>query len=343
METRDLIRELSTLGGPSGFEEPAAKRIAEILAPLADEVKTDVMGNVIAVKRCGVSGAKRLMLEAHMDEIGLIVTGYDKGFLRFSTLGGLDNRMLPALEVRVLADEKTYYGVIDTMPPHVLTADEMDKAFAADKLRINVGLSEEAAKASIPLGTPVVFASGCTELGESRLCGKSLDDRACVAIIIKALEAVQNDKLDMDLILMVSTQEEVGGRGATTGTFAMEPDYAVAVDVTHAETPDAKKGETLRMCGGPAIGVGPNMNHNITNALIGLAKEKNWPYQIEVMRGSSGTDGWEIQVSREGVSTAVVSLPLRYMHTPVEVIDLEDAEGIIRLLAELVRRAGEVL
>ena len=342
METRELICELATLGAPSGFEEPAAKRIAEILAPLADEVKTDVMGNVIAVKRCGNPKARRLMLEAHMDEIGLIVTGYDKGFLRFETLGGMDPKMLPALEVRVLA-EKPCYGVIDSMPPHVLSAADMEKAFPADKLRINVGLSEEEAKARIPLGTPVVFASGCTELGATRLCGKSLDDRACVAILIKALEAVQNDKLDMDVILLVSTQEEVGGRGATTGAFAMEPDYAVAVDVTHGETPDAKKSETLKMCGGAAIGVGPNMNHNITNALIGIAKENDWPYQIEVMRGSSGTDGWEIQVSREGVSTAVVSLPLRYMHTPVEVVDLEDVENIIRLLAELVRRAGEVL
>ena len=282
METKELIRELSALGGPSGFEAPAAARIAELLRPLADEVKTDRMGNVIAVKSCGTPNARRLMLEAHMDEIGLIVTGYDKGFLRFATLGGVDPRMLPALEVRVLADEPCY-GVIDTMPPHVLSAEEMDKAFAADKLRINVGMAEDEAKARIPLGTPVVFATGCTELGETRLCGKSLDDRACVAILIKTLEAVQNDKLDMDL------------------------------------------------------------NHNITNALIGIAKENNWPYQIEVMRGSSGTDGWEIQISREGVSTAVVSLPLRYMHTPVEVIDVEDAENIIRLLAELVRKAGEVL
>ena len=342
MDTKELIRELSSLAGPSGFEEPAAARIAELLRPLADEVRTDRMGNVIAVKRCGTPCAKRLMLEAHMDEIGLIVTGYDKGFLRFATLGGVDPRMLPALEVRVLADQ-TYYGLIDTMPPHVLTAAEMDKAFDAEKLRINVGMSEEEAAKKIPLGTPVVFASGCTELGQTRLCGKSLDDRACVAIVIKTLEAVQDEKLDMDLLLLISTQEEVGGRGATTGTFAMEPDYAVAVDVTFGESPDARKSETMTMCGGPAIAVGPNMNHNITNALIGISKEKNWPYQIEVIRGSSGTDGWEIQVSREGVSTAVVSLPLRYMHTPVEVIDVEDAENIVRLLSELVRRAGEVL
>lgn len=342
MDTKELIRELADIGAPSGFEEPATARIAQLLEPLADEVKTDRMGNVIAVRRCGNPGAKRLMLEAHMDEIGLIVTGYDKGFLRFASLGGVDSRMLPALEVCVLAGDGIY-GVIDTMPPHVLSAEEMDKSFAADKLRINVGMTEEEVKEKIPLGTPVSFASVCTELGQTRLCGKSLDDRACVAILIKTLEAVQNEKLDMDLILLVSTQEEVGGRGATTGTFAMDPDYAVAVDVTHAHTPDAKKSETLDICGGAAIGVGPNMNHNITNALINISKENNWPYQIEVMRGSSGTDGWEIQVSREGVSTAVVSLPLRYMHTPVEVIDVEDAESIIRLLAELVCKAGEVL
>ena len=342
MDTIELIRELSSIGAPSGFEENAASRIGQLLQPLADEVRTDRMGNVIAIRRCGIPGAKRLMLEAHMDEIGLIVTGYDKGFLRFASLGGVDPRMLPALEVRVLADE-ICYGVIDTMPPHILSIEEMDKAFDADKLRINVGMSEEKARECIPLGTPVVFASGCTELGQTRLCGKSLDDRACVAILIKTLEAVQDEKLDADLILLISTQEEVGGRGATTGAFALEPDYAVAVDVTHAHTPDAKKSEALEMCGGPAIAVGPNMNRNITDALIGLSGENNWPYQIEVISGNSGTDGWEIQISREGVSTAVVSLPLRYMHTPAEVIDACDVESVIRLLAELVRRAGEVL
>ena len=342
MNLRDMIKELSALGGPSGFETAVRRRAEELIKPYVDETRTDVMGNLIGIRRCGKPGAKKLMLEAHMDEIGLIVTGYEKGYLRFASLGGVDPRMLPALEVRILT-EPPLYGVIDTMPPHVLSGEEMDKTIPADKLLIHTGLSEEETKARIPLGTPVAFASGCTDLGETRLCGKSLDDRACVAILIKTMEFVSQQELDVDVIVLISTQEEVGGRGAVTATFALEPDWAVAVDVTHAETPDAKKSETLPLSAGPAIAVGPNMNPNITQALIGLAREKELPHQIEVIPGNSGTDGWEIQISREGVSTAVVSLPLRYMHSPVEVIDLEDANTTVRLLAELVKNAGEVL
>lgn len=342
MELRELIKELCSLCAPTGFESAAAVRISELVEPFADELRTDVMGNVIAVRRCGKPGAKKLMLEAHIDEIGLIVTGYEKGFLRFSSLGGVDPRMLPALEVKILAEE-TYYGLIDTMPPHALSAEDMDKAFAANKLFINTGMSEDEVKAKIPLGTPVVFAAACTEIGESRLCGKSFDDRACAAILIKTLETVCGADLDVDLILLFATQEEIGGRGAKTATFALAPDYAVAVDVTHAHTPDAKKSETLLLSKGPAIAVGPNMNPNITDALIRLSRENGWPWQTEVIPGNSGTDGWEIQISREGVSTAVVSLPLRYMHTPSEVLDLEDADATVRLLAELVLKAGEVL
>ena len=342
MELNDLIKSLSGLYAPSGFEKPAAEYIAELVRPMSDEVKTDVMGNVIAFKRCGKPNAPVLMLEAHMDEIGLIVTGYDKGYLCFASLGGVDPRMLPGLEVRVCAPTPCY-GVIDALPPHALSAEEMEKAFPADKLRINVGLTENEAEARIPLGTPVTFASGCTELGDKALCGKSLDDRACAAILIKTLEAVQKETLDMDLCLLFAVQEEVGGRGATTAAFAVDPTYAVAVDVTHAHTPDAKKSETMDFGKGPAIAVGPNINPNMSDALFRLAKEKSIAYQTEVIPGNSGTDGWEIQISREGVSTAVLSLPLRYMHTPVEVISMEDAEATVQLLTAFVKQAGEVL
>lgn len=342
MELNELIKEFSEICAPSGFEKPAAAKFSEILRPLCDELKTDVMGNLIAVKYCGRPNAAKLMLEAHMDEIGLIVTGYEKGFLRFACLGGVDPRMLPALEVRILADQ-TYYGVIDTMPPHALSAEVMEKAFDKDKLLINTGMSEEEVQKRIPLGTPVSFAATCTELGSSRICGKSLDDRACAAVLIKTLEAVRDTALDVDLYIVIAVQEELGSRGATTAAYVIHPDYAVAVDVTHALTPDAKKSETLLLNKGPAIAVGPNMNPQMSDALIQLSRENNWPYQIEVISGNSGTDGWVIQVSREGVSTAVVSLPLRYMHTPVEVIDLNDASATVRLLSELVKKAGEIL
>jgi len=341
MELKQIIFELCDLASPSGFEEGAFGRISELLEPFVDEIKTDAMGNLIAAKKCGKSGAKKLMLDAHMDEIGLIITDIDKsGFLRFSNLGGVDPRMLPARELKILTDPPVF-GVIDTMPPHALESVDSDKSIDAKKLYIDVGLSEEEAKRRIPLGTPAVFATGCKCLTENVICGKSLDDRACVSIIIKAMEMLKDADLDVDVYCLISTQEELGMRGAVTGTFSIDPDYAIAIDVTHASTPDSKKGETMEMRAGAAIGVGPNMNQNITSKLFEVAKEKNIPFQTEVMGGSSGTNGWVIQVSREGVSTAVLSLPIKYMHTPVETMDIEDASAVANLVAEFVKTLGK--
>jgi len=333
MLLKETIIDLCGLSAPSGFEERAFSRIEELLKPFVDEIKTDAMGNLIAVKKCGKDKAKKLMFNAHMDEIGMIVTGFEKGFLRFSNLGGIDPRMLPAREIKVLTNPPVF-GVIDTMPPHTLSAEEMDKAIEPNKLFIDIGMSDEEAKKRVPLGTSAVFAGGVDELCENIICGKALDDRACVSIVIKTMEALSEKELNVDIYCLISTQEEIGSRGAICGTYGINPDYAVVIDVTHAATPDSKKGETLDMRGGAAIGVGPNMNRGITNALIALAEEKNIPYQLEIMSGSSGTDGWVIQVCREGVSTAVVSLPLKYMHSPVETMDVSDADAIVSLLTE---------
>ena len=335
MELREITARLCRAAGPSGFEDAARALAAELLAPYVDEIRTDAMGNLIAVRRCGKPGAKRLLLDAHMDEIGFIITGIENGFLRFATLGGVDPRMLPARDVRILTPEPLF-GVIDTMPPHVLTAEEMDKSLSMDKLYIDVGLTQEEAERQIPLGTPAIFASSCDLFGDDMLSGKALDDRACVAIILKTMEQLQGRDLNLDVFCLISTQEEVGLRGAKTGAFAVEPDYAIAIDVTHARTPDAKKEETLPIGKGAAIAIGPNMNRSITNALIHTAKTREIPYQIEVVPGNSGTDGWAIQVSRAGVSTALVSLPIKYMHSPCETMDLRDAEAIVQLLTETI-------
>ena len=299
--------------------------------PYVDELKVDPLGNLIAIRRCGKTGAKTLMLDAHMDEIGFIVTGYDKGFLRFSCLGGIDPRMLPAREIKILTHEPIY-GVIDTLPPHVLDAEDMDKTIEAKKLCIDVGMSQEEAQKRIPLGTPAVFAGGCAELGEDILCGKALDDRACISVIIKTMERLKECDLEVDLVCLIAVQEELGLRGAVTGAFSVCPDYAITLDVTHAYTPDAKKTETMKMGDGAAIAVGPNMSRTMTAEIIEIAKKKNIPYQIEVIPGQSGTNAWAIQISREGVATALISIPLKYMHSPVETMDLTDAMSAVDIL-----------
>ena len=335
MELKQLTRELCALSGPSGFESDVSTYIADYVRPLTDEVKTDVMGTLLAVRRCGKPGAKTLLLDAHMDEVGLIVTGIRDGFLRFSTLGGVDPRILPASEVRILSDDGPVFGVIDTMPPHVLKAEDMDKAVQIDDLYIDVGMSQEEAENRIKPGTPIVYARGCAENGDGMLCGKSLDDRSCAAILMKVFEDLASRDLNVDLCLMISTQEEVGGRGAVTGAWTATPDRAIVVDVTFAKSTDGKNVVT-DLGNGAAIGVGPNMNTAMTKELIRLAVEKEIPYRIEVCPGRSGTNAEEIQVSRMGVATALVSLPLRYMHTPIETVLVEDMENVRRLLVEYI-------
>ncbi len=332
MELKSLICELCSLTGPSGFENSVSRRCAELLAPYVDEMHTDVMGNLIARKKCGQSGARTIMLDAHMDEIGFIVTGYDKGFLRFGDIGGVDPRMLPALEVRVLTEGEPLFGVIDTLPPHVLASDDMGKTIDAKKLCIDVGLTQEEAEQRVPLGTPVSFAGGVQELGSNVLCGKTMDDRACLAVIIKAMELLSSYELNVDVVCLIAVQEEVGLRGAVTGAYSVHPDMAITLDVTHAYTPDAKKTETVEFGSGAVIARGPNMNRALTEQLIAAAKAKGLTHQIEVIPGQSGTNAWAIQVSREGVATALLSVPLKYMHTPVETLDLRDAQSAVDIL-----------
>lgn len=335
MELTELTKTLCGLAGPSGFEAPVSAYIADYVRPYADEVKTDGMGTLLARKRCGKPGAKTMLLDAHMDEVGFIVTAIEDGFLKFSTLGGIDARILPALEVRVLCEDGALFGVIDTMPPHALKAGDSDKAVDADDLYIDVGLTQEEAEARVPLGTPAVYASGCESMSGGRLCGKSLDDRSCAAILVKAFEELCGKELTVDLCLMISTQEEVGGRGAITGAWGAEPDYAIVSDVTFDKGTDGK-GVTTKMGKGAAIGVGPNMNAAMTRELIRLAEEKDIPHQIEVCPGRSGTNAEEIQISRMGVATALVSLPIRYMHTPIESALPEDMESVKRLVVEYI-------
>lgn len=338
MDIKELTKRLCSAAGPSGCEAAVFDIIQDYLEPFADEITTDALGNLMAVKRCGKSGAKTVMLNAHMDEIGLIVTGAKDGFLSFASLGGVDARMLPAREVRVLG-ERTLFGVIDTLPPH-LQAD-FKQAIDADKLYIDIGLSQEEALKAAPAGTPVVFSTAMEEVGQNYLCGKALDDRSCVAIVMKVFELLSSRTLNVDLCCLISTQEEVGHRGAFVGAWSMNPDIALVVDVTHSCTPDAPDIDI--QCGaGSVIEYGPNMNRALTEQLIALAKEKDIPYQLSVSAGgNSGTDAHAIQISRRGVATALISLPLKYMHTPVEMVSTADMAAIQRLLCEFILTAGE--
>ena len=340
MDYETVLGRLCALAGPSGFEGPVAREAAELLRPLTDEAKVDRMGSVVALRRCGKENAPRLLLDAHLDEIGFIVTGHEDGFLCIAPLGGVDPRMLPDRELTILA-QPPRLGVVACMPPHIQTREEMDKSQPMREMAVDVGLTQEEAQRLIPIGTPAVYRTGCSPLGGDLLCGKALDDRACFAILLDTLERLQGEELDVDLYVLGSTQEETHSTGAITAAFGIVPDLCVAVDVTHGDSPDASKDKTFKLGGGPVIGVGPNCTRWMSQRLERKAKELDMNCQIEVMAGHNGTNGWDLQISREGVATAELSLPLRYMHSPVETASRTDMTDCARLLAEFIRGIGK--
>lgn len=335
-----MLERLCPIGGPSGFEGPVAEAAGQLLAPLVDEVRRDRLGNLIGLRRCGREGAPLLLLDAHLDEVGFVVIGHQDGFLRFAPIGDVDQRMLPDQEFWVLTDPPCL-AVTACMPPHVLSAADREKALNIEDMFLDAGLTQEEAIARIPVGTPIVYRQGVFSLGERQLCGKAMDDRACFAVLLRTLELLQNTALDVDLCVLGSTREETQGSGAVACVQALQPTYCVAVDVTHGRTEDAPRSETFPLGGGPVVGLGPNTTRWMGRRLLDKAEALGMPVQREIMERSSGTNGWGMQVCNEGVATAILSVPLKYMHTPVEVVDLSDLENTAKLLAAFVCNWGE--
>jgi len=335
LDIAELLTELCELPGPAGFEEPVAQRVRDLLEPYMDEVRTDVLGNVIGVRRCGKPDARKLLFDAHIDETGLIITGVEEGFLRFAALGGTDARILPSSEIQVLT-QPPLYGVVGVLPPHVLKKEDTEKTVKIEDMFIDVGLSQEEATKQVPQGTPAVLSHGARRFGEGMMAGKAIDDRAGLIAILHAVEMLSDEALYADLYVMASVQEEVGTRGAAPGVYAIAPDWCVVVDVGHAKTPDSKPVETREeLGGGVIISRGPNMNAGLTEHMIKLAVEHEIKHQVNVEPGgNSGTNARTIQISREGVATALLSIPMRYMHGAYEVVSLSDIEDTARLLAE---------
>ncbi len=340
MNYDQILADLCGCSAPTGFETAAAEMTVELLRPLVDEVTVHPLGSVIGIRRCGKENAKSILLDAHLDEIGFIITGIEEGFLRFSTLGGVDPRMLPDRELVVMT-EPPIYGVVACLPPHIQDSADYNKSIPIKDLYLDVGLSQEQAEQRIPIGTPATYRGGCLPLGETLLWGKAMDDRACLATIFGALEELKDTQLDVDVIVLGSVQEETSSLGAITAMYALQPDCCIAVDVTHGATPDGQKSLTFGMGDGPAIGVGPNCTKWMANRLFDCAKKLDMKVQTEVIPGFSGTNGWAMQVSREGVPTALVSLPLRYMHSPMEVAHRQDMDDCAKLMAEFIRDLGK--
>ncbi|HXK43889.1 MAG TPA: M42 family metallopeptidase [Anaerolineae bacterium] len=333
MNTLELIQQLSAAIGPSGREAAVSDVLRALWEPWSDELRTDAMGNLIALQRGnGAEPRPALMSAAHMDEIALIVTGIEKGFLHVHRIGGMDRRVLLGLEVIVHGHEDLP-GIIGTRPPHVLSADERGRIVPWEKLFVDVGLPHAEVVARVPIGAPISIQRPLIRLKNDLVAGKALDNRASVAVLTLALQLLRRREHAWDFYAVATVQEEVGAKGALTSAFGLDPTLAIALDVTFGKQADDSGGGTFPLDKGPTIGVGPNFHPQLVQRLRDVAKNEEIPTAIEPMPGHSGTDAWSIQTAREGIPCGLLGIPLRYMHQPVETLALRDVERTARLLA----------
>lgn len=339
MELKEMLRELCEATGLSGWELGASEVAEKYLRAYTQEVRRDIMGSLIG----HIPGkGRKILLDAHMDEIGMVVTAVDEhGFIKVAKSGGVDLRMLLGSEVTVWTESGPLYGVFCCRPPHLIaSAADYTKAPELQELAVDIGYSAQRAKELAVPGDKVTFRRNFHELMEGKVTCKSLDDRAGVASILYCLDLLKDKQYDCDITALFSVQEEVGTRGAGPGAFGVMPQEAIAVDVSFAMTPDSPRYKCGDLGKGPMIGVSPVLSRRISGDFQKLAKENKIPYQMEIMGGETGTNADVISITGAGAETGLLSIPLRYMHSPVEVAVLEDIENTGRLIAQYILSIG---
>ncbi|WP_232463363.1 M42 family metallopeptidase [Tumebacillus avium] len=335
---REIMKGLLAEWGISGYEDRIAARLREALTPFTDDIRIDKMGNLIAkIAGKGTAPRKSVMLAAHMDEIGLMVTKIEpKGFLRVTKIGGVDPRTQVAQEVVVHTKDGDYVGIVGSKPPHLTSKEDRDKAWSLDELFIDIAMPEDMVREKVRVGDPVTIRREPIELQYDRIAGKSLDNRASIASVLECVAELQHLEHNVDVYVVGTVQEERGLFGAGQATYGLQPDIGIAIDVTFGDMPGAPADATFPLGSGPAIGVGPNLHHKITRSLTETAERLEMGHSFEYMEGNTGTDAWMIQVQRAGVPTGLLSIPLRYMHTSVETVRYSDIQGVGKLLAHYI-------
>ncbi len=339
MDTSTLVKELVEARGASGYETEVREVVKKRFSEFAHEVRVDALGNLIALRRGEGASAPRpcVMLAGHMDEIALMVTRLEKGFLQVTQIGGFDPRVLFGQEV-VVHGSRELPGLVVSVPPHFTDPSERERPVPLEKLFIDVGLPPDEVTGTVSVGDIVTLRGRYTQLTGGYAAGKSLDNRAAVAAIALCLEELARRRHSWNVFAVATVQEEASMAGAVTGAYGIDPTIAVAVDVTFGMQPGLSPNETVKMDGGPSIAIGPNFHPVLRERLAAAAAALEIPHQTEVIAGSSGTDAWAIQVSRSGVPCGLLGIPLRSMHTPVETVCLRDIERTAKLLAEFVAR-----
>lgn len=336
MSIESNLEKLSNINGVTGREEAARELIIKLIKPYVDESYEDKLGNVIAIKK-GKESKPKIMLAAHMDEIGLMVKNISKeGFLQFAKMGGIDDRILLAQKVVVHTGMGDLVGIIGSKPPHIQKKEERNKVVTYDKLFIDVGAEnlKTAKKMGVKIGDPISFSVKYEKIGKTIATGKAFDDRAGCAVMIEAIKKLEST--DSNIFAVGTIQEEVGLRGAGTAAYGIDPDFGIALDVTVAgDVPGVNDFDSnIKMGKGPALTVadaGLISHPKVLSLLVDTANKNNIPYQLET--GLPGTtDAARISLTRQGVPSGTISIPTRYIHSPVGMMDLADVKNSIKLV-----------
>lgn len=336
------LREAVDIPAISGHEEALARWFGGVAGALGAQVRVNRLGTCVAERRGkGAPRATRprVLISAHADSIGLVVTHISPdGFLRVAPIGGVDARILPGQDVWVHGRE-TLPGMFGSIPPHFQSGGT-PKPFELDELFVDIGLGGPAARRAVAVGDLVSYRSPLTEMAGGRFYGRAMDNRASVVAALLALEQVVRLNPAVDLLVAATTMEEVGRIcvGAMTTAHIERPDFAITLDVTHGDMPGVEVPQAYKLGGGPALCVGPHIHPAMFKALVQTAEREKIPYQVEPAPSSTGTEVGDIQTAGEGIPSAVVSIPLRYMHSAVETLCLSDLEKVGRLLARFVVR-----
>lgn len=336
-----LLKKMISAAGVSGYEGEIAGIMREELQNFCDEVYIDAVGNVIARKG---KGKKKIMLAAHMDEVGLLVKHITKeGYINFIKIGGIDDRVLVGQRVVIKSKKGDIPGIIGLKPPHLIKEEEKNKPLKYTDMFIDIGsISKEDAEKRVDIADAVIFEPNAGVLGGNLYYGKAIDDRVGCFGLIKIMERV---KIDAEIYAVATVQEEVGLKGARTSSFKINPDFAIAVDTTSAgDTPMIKENESsLKLGGGAAItiieaaGRGIIVNEKIKNLFVETARSNNIKYQMDVLEGGM-TDGAMISMNREGILTGVLGIPTRYVHSPTGVFSMDDVNAVVELAVKVIEK-----
>lgn len=334
---QEVLLDLLETPGVPGYESEISIKLETLFRRFTDQIHRDKLGNLIAfLPGEGSEPRPKIMVATHMDEIGLIVNQIERGgFLRFAQLGGFDPRTLLGQEVVVHGREKCL-GIIGSKPPHLSTPEEREKAIPMQDLFIDLGMSGETVRKLIRVGDVITVARKSMRLQNGFVAGKSLDNRASIAAMLEGLQELKRLHVQADVYAVATVQEEVGIRGAITSTYGIHPDIGIAVDVAHASMPGVAADLGMKMDGGAVIHNGPNIHRDLFARFRDTAVREGIPVQMRFLQGPTATDGFAMQISREGIPTGVLSIPLRYMHTSVETLCYRDIERTGKLLAHFI-------